>query len=123
MGRRLTTLLIAFPAGTALAQDHAIGAKLGSLGLGAEYTYAFNERLAIRAAIFGSQFGFDEERSGIDYEFDLVWDSLSVGVDFHPLQSPFRLSFGALKNDNGLRAVSRPTSNVEIGDTLYTPLQ
>jgi hypothetical protein len=51
MGRRLTTLLIAFPAGTALAQDHAIGAKLGSLGLGAENTYALNERLAFRAAI------------------------------------------------------------------------
>jgi hypothetical protein len=121
MVHRFTMLLLALPSATALAEGHAIGMKLGGLGLGAEYTYTLNERIALRGALYGSEIGFDSEESGIDYEFDMFWDSLSVGVDFHPLKSPFRLSAGLLKNDNGFRAISRPTANVTIGDTSYTP--
>jgi hypothetical protein len=44
-------------------------------------------------------------------------------VDLHPFKSPFRLSAGILRNNNGLNGDSRPTSNVTIGDTSYTPAQ
>ena len=46
-----------------------------------------------------------------------------MGVDLHPFKSPFRLSAGILRNNNGLNGDSRPTSNVTIGDTSYTPAQ
>jgi hypothetical protein len=88
-----------------------------------EYTYEFNDRIAFRGGLNGSQVGFDGEESGIDYEFDVVWDSLAIGVDFHPLKTALRLSAGFLQNDNGLEAVSRPTGNVTVGDTTYTPAQ
>jgi hypothetical protein len=123
MIRRLTMLLLALPSGAALADGHAVGMKLGGLGLGAEYTYTINERFAFRGTLYGSQLGFDSEESGIQYEFDMFWDSLSAGVDFHPLKSAFRLSAGLLKNDNGFDALSRPTSSVTIGDTSYTPAE
>lgn len=105
----------------ALAQDHAIAAKIGALGLGVEYTHTFTELLSVRAALYGSQYGFRAEESDIEYDFDLNWDSLSVAVDFHPLKSPFRLTLGMLRNDNGLDARARLTGPTEIGGTTYPP--
>lgn len=117
----LVTTMLA-PA-AAWADGQAIGLKVGALGLGAEYTYEITDRIAVRGALYGSKIGVDVEESDIRYEADLVWDSLSAGVDFHPLKSAFRLSAGLLKNDNRLDLVSRPTSNVEVGDTTYTPAE
>ena len=106
---------------SAFAEGHAVAAKAGALGLGVEYTYELNDRIAFRAGLNGSQLGFDGEESGIEYDFDLVWDSLSVAVDFHPLKSALRLSGGFMRNDNRLEAVGRSTGNTTIGDTTYTP--
>jgi hypothetical protein len=97
--------------GVALAQDNAVAAKVGALGLG------------VRAGLNTGGFGFNASESGIAYDFDLDWDSLSLAIDFHPGAGPFRVTAGVLRNDNGLDAVSRPESNVVIGGTLYTPAQ
>jgi hypothetical protein len=123
MLRAVTWGLLALPASTALAEGHAVGLKVGAFGLGAEYTHEITERIAVRGALYGSKLGFDAEESGIDYQADVVWDSLTAGVDFHPLKSALRMSFGIMRNDNGLELVSRPTSNQTIGDTTYTPAQ
>ncbi len=123
MMRAAIVVLALLPAAEALAEGHALAVRVGALGVGPEYTYELNDRVAFRGGIYGSQVGFDDEQSGIDYEFDVVWDSVAVGVDFHPLTTALRLSAGLLKNDNGLRAFARPTSNQTIGDTTYTPAQ
>jgi hypothetical protein len=123
MLRVVTLGLLALPASAALAEGHAVGLKVGALGLGAEYTHELTERIAVRGALYGSELGFDAEESGIEYEADVVWDSLTAGVDFHPLKSALRLSLGIMKNDNALELFSRPTSNQTIGDTTYTPAQ
>jgi hypothetical protein len=107
----------------AWGDGHAVGLKVGALGLGAEYTHDLADRIAVRGAVYGSELGFDVEESGIDYNADVVWDSVAVGIDFHPLKSPLRLSVGLLKNDNRLELVSRPTSNVTIGNDSYTPAE
>jgi hypothetical protein len=120
----LRTAVLVFamlPAVRALAEGHAVAVRVGALGIGPEYTYELNDRVAFRGAVYGAQVGFDDEQSGIDYDFDVVWDSIAVGVDFHPLKSALRLSGGFLKNDNGLRAIAQPTSNQQVGDTTYTP--
>ncbi len=122
MIRRLVLVLgLLGPASVAWADGQAIGLRAGALGLGVEYTYELTDRLALRGGLNGSKFGFDDERSGISYNFDLVWDSLSVTFDFHPLKSAFRVSGGVLRNDNRLDAVSRPANDITVGDTTYTP--
>ena len=123
MLRAVTLGLLALPASTAFAEGHAVGLKVGAFGLGAEYTHELTERIAVRGALYGSRLGFDAEESGIDYEADVVWDSLTAGIDFHPLKSALRLSLGIMKNDNALDLLSRPTTNQTIGDTTYTPAQ
>jgi hypothetical protein len=115
--------LALLPAAAGFAAERAVGLKAGALGLGVEYTHEIGERLAIRGGINGSQLGFDGQESGIDYQFDVVWDSLSVAVDFHPTKSPFRLTAGLLRNDNGLNAESRPAGDVTVGATTYTPAE
>jgi hypothetical protein len=107
----------------ALAQDHAIGGKAGLLGIGIEYSHSFGERLAVRGGLYGSSYSFDATESGIAYDFELSWDSLSVALDLHPFTGPFRLSVGLLKNDNGLSAISTPTQDIIVGDTAYTPAE
>jgi hypothetical protein len=115
--------LAALPAVAQAEGKNAFGLKAGALGLGLEYTYQINDRIAIRGGVNGSEYGFDDEESGIEYEFDLVWDSLSIAADLHPTKSPFRLTAGLLANDNRIEAVSVPIGNVTIGDTTYTPAQ
>jgi hypothetical protein len=123
MLRRLLLASALLPAPLAFAEGRAIGAKVGALGLGAEYTHEITDRVAVRGALYGSALGFDAEESDIEYEADVVWDSWSAGVDFHPLKTALRLSLGFLKNDNRLELVSRPTANLIVGDTTYTPAQ
>lgn len=104
----------------AQAQDHAIAAKLGLLGIGVEYTYSVNELISIRGSLYGSSYTFDESKSDIDYSLELDFDSLAIGVDFHPTNSPLRLSVGLLRNDNGIFAQNNPTQSFDIGGTTYT---
>jgi len=121
--RHLTALTIALMLfGTsARAEDHAIGARMGLLGIGVEYSYKINERLIVRGGLNGSGLDFDETESGIDYAFDLDFDSMAIGVDFHPFTGAFRVSGGFLKNDNALTAVGQLTSSVTIGNDTYDP--
>ena len=123
MLRRVLVFVALLPTTGAFAEGHAVAVRVGALGIGPEYTYQLNDRVSFRGAIYGAELGFDHEESGIDYDFDVVWDSMAVGVDFHPLKTALRLSAGLLKNDNRLRAVARPTQNETIGDTTYTPSQ
>jgi hypothetical protein len=123
MFRGMALALLALPAPIALADGHAAGVKVGALGLGAEYTHELTDRIAVRGALYGSQLGVDFEESGIEYEADVVWDSIVVGIDFHPLKTALRLSAGLIKNDNALELVSRPAAPQTIGDTTYTPAE
>jgi hypothetical protein len=49
LGRFLPLFALAFAAGRADAQDHAIAAKVGFLGVGVEFTNAINDRLGVSA--------------------------------------------------------------------------
>jgi hypothetical protein len=103
----------------AAAENHAIGGRVGLLGVGVEYSYRLNDRITVRGGLNGSGLSFDETESGIAYTFDLDFDSLYAGVDIHPLKGKFRVSVGALQNDNGLSATGLLVQNVTVGDTTY----
>jgi hypothetical protein len=105
----------------ALAEDHAIGVRAGLLGVGVEYAYRLTDRLSIRGGLNGSGVDFDESDAGIDYRFNLDFDSLAVGVDFYPTKGKFRVSGGLLKNDSSLSATALAGSSFDIGDNTYLP--
>jgi len=107
----------------ASAQEHAIGAKVGMLGVGIEYSYTLSERLALRGMLYGSSYSFDATESGINYEFSLNFDSIGAAIDLHPFTGPFRVSAGLLINDNNLEAISTPSDDITIGGSVYTPAE
>lgn len=115
--------LMALHSGVVRAEGHAVAAKAGFLGLGVEYTYQLRERISLRAGINGAEYGFDGVESDIRYDFDLIWDSLSFAVDFHPRKTALRITGGVLSSDNGLRAISRAAGNVVVGGTSYAPAE
>jgi len=119
--RRLIVLLTVLAAGSvpALAQDHAVGARIGLLGIGVDYAYRVNDLISVRGGVNGSGYSFDETESGIDYGFDLDFDSMSLGVDVHPFTGAFRVSAGLLNNDSGLSATGAPAGSYTVGDTTY----
>ena len=123
IGRATVAGMLVLAQSAAFAEGHAVAAKAGALGLGVEYTFSLTERLAVRAGLNGSQIGTDAEESGIDYDIDLVWDSLSVAFDFHPTQGALRLTGGLLQNDNRLETVGLLSGNTTIGDATYTPAE
>lgn len=121
MHARITLgLFAALIANSAAAEDHSVGAKFGLLGLGVEYTYQINELVSARASINGSSYSFDDSKSGIDYSLSLDFDSIAVGVDFHPGNKSTRFSIGFLSNDNAINARNNPTQSFNIGGTTYT---
>ena len=88
----------------ARAEGNAVATRLGLLGLGLEYSYSLSERLAFRGGVYGSSYSFDRAESGINYDFELNWESISLALDLHPVNGPFRISGGFLNSDNGLAA-------------------
>ncbi len=119
--RRLFAILLlgAIPAIPVLAQDHAIGARAGLLGLGLEYSYRVTDRVVVRGGLNMSGLSFEETESGIDYDFDLDFDSMAIGVDVHPLSGAFRVSAGLLRNDSALLARALPDATYTIDDMTY----
>jgi hypothetical protein len=116
----LSSLIVSIaPFASAQAQDNSIGLRAGLLGAGAEYAHRFGENLAFRVAINGADYSFDATESDIRYAFTADFDSISMGIDFYPASGPFRLSVGALQNDNRLLAIGSLTQSVTIGDTTY----
>ena len=121
-GSLILLSLIVMPA---LAQDRgrdqSVGLRIGMLGVGVEYSYRLTDRVTVRGGLNGSGYSFDETESGIAYAFDLDFDSLSVGVDVHPMKGKFRVSAGLLQNDSGLTAIAAPAQSFDIGGTTYQP--
>jgi hypothetical protein len=114
-------VLAAAASSPAWAEDHAVGIRAGLLGIGVEYAYRLSDRISIRGGLNGSGLDFDDTEAGIDYSFDLDFDSVAVGVDVYPLKGAFRVSAGLLRNDSSLAATSRATESITIGDTVYQP--
>lgn len=111
-------------AGTASAQDgrFALGANVGTTGLGLEAQFKASDRITLRGGFDSLQ--FDEEVEGDDILYDGELDFTTGGVfaDFHPTGGAFFLSAGAYFGDRNVTVIGTPTpgSIVEIGDDTFT---
>jgi hypothetical protein len=100
--------------------DLAAGAKAGTLGLGAEVTLGLSESVNARAGF--NTFNLTYESSEADS------DELSARIDFrtvpllldwHPFRGGFRLTAGAIMNENKISFSASPGDTVEFGDREY----
>src|SRR5689334_23352735 len=107
--RVMAAAALVLASGAALADGSSIGLRASGLGIGVDYAYAFNDKIAVRVGINGANYGFQEKASDIEYDFDINWDSTSLAVDFYPGKRALHLSAGVLDNGNGLDAVGITT--------------
>jgi hypothetical protein len=90
--------------------DTSIGLRAGTLGLGAELSYAVSQQLALRlAADTYTPKVKTVTQEDIDYDAQAKLRSGSLLVDWFPFANNFRISLGAMINQNKVTATGKPT--------------
>lgn len=100
--------------------DVALGAKVGTLGAGLEVTFEVADTFNVRLG--GNYFKLSKQIDveGNDYDLDLKLHNYTALADWYVMDGSFRVTGGALINDNGLKGVALPGNTYEINDVTYT---
>lgn len=125
MKTRLTVLaaLCAMAASPAWAQNTAIGASLGTPGVGLQLSAKVNDLVVLRGAVDGISISRDEDYSDVDYDGKAKLFTGGVFADLHPGGGPFFVSGGAYVGTRKINLRAQPTAPVEIGGQTFTPAQ
>jgi len=100
-----------------------IGVKGGTLGLGVDLTGRITDRFAVRGSINAIDITGSYSDTDVDYDADVKLGAYGVLLDFHPFKGNFRLTAGLMRNRNEIGLSAKPTADVGIGGTTYTPTQ
>ena len=112
-------LLLAFP-GLAPA-DTSLGLRGGTLGGGAELSYALSQRAAVRLNADGYNRKQTSTHDNIDYDMKLKLKTASLLGDWFPFANNFRISAGAMFNGNKFTMKGQPTNGTfTINGVTYT---
>ncbi|MEI7436604.1 MAG: hypothetical protein WCL16_07345 [bacterium] len=97
-----------------------VTAKIGTLGIGADVTLAFNRYFAVRGVF--SELNLDPliSSDGNSVKFDLNWVNYGGLLDWHVLGGGFRLSGGLMENENNFKAHGDLTQSVKINGDEYS---
>lgn len=125
----LRTLSVAFllaaAAGSASAQTGpgriAVGAQVGTTGLGAEVQVQASEFLNVRAG--GDFFNYEEdfETGDFDYAGEADFSTVSAFVDLHPFNNGFFVSGGGFLGDRTVTVAGTPNRDVVIAGQIFPP--
>ena len=111
--------LTATPA-LAVERIGGVSAKMGTLGIGAEYVQPISEHFSLRAGLNFLNWSYDFDASDIEYEGDLKLKTFSLLADIHPFANGFRLTGGAMYNSNKIDVTAKSSSgSYEINDVDY----
>jgi hypothetical protein len=111
------------PSSSAFADtgDFGIAVKAGTLGIGGEVAIGILPSLNARASYNGFNYDGTTTESDIKYDYKLKLKSVPVLLDWHPFEnSGFRLSSGAVFNNNDVKATGTSQSLYTIGGATYT---
>jgi hypothetical protein len=111
--------LLALP-GVATA-DTSLGLRGGTLGAGAELSYALSQRAAVRLNADGYNRTQSSTEADIQYDMKLKLQTASLLGDWFPFANNFRISLGAMFNGNKLTMKGQPSGGTfRINDQIYT---
>lgn len=97
-----------------------VGAKAGTLGVGADLIGRVNDSLNLRLGLQGFTYDISDSYSDIDYDADLELFSGMLLADLFPFGNNFRLSAGVMLNQNEVALTGKPSNNTyTIGGTTY----
>jgi hypothetical protein len=119
----LSLLLICLPVASGFANtgDFALGGKASTLGLGIDGTVGLLPRLNLRVGANAFSIELDTSTSDIDYDMEVDLLSFPIVLDWHLFRdSGFRISAGALINQNEADLEGSSQSSYTIGGIEYT---
>lgn len=110
-------------AGAASAQNVAVGAQIGTPGIGATAEYSVSPHVTLRGSLDVLSYDHDVSSDDVDYAGELDWTQGGVFVDVHPTASPFFVSAGAYFGDRTVDLRATANTSAQIGNTVFTPEQ
>lgn len=92
---------------------HALGAKVGTVGPGLEYTYSYTEfpQFGFRANLNYGTYSRRKTEGNIGYYGRAEFNSLMLLADAHPFRNGFRITAGVMFNDNRVVASGTPVGD------------
>ena len=100
----------------------ALGAKIGTTGLGLDLTFGISRWINLRGGFNYGSFTWSMDLDDVDYDMDVDMVGFPLLVDLHPFGNHFRIS-GGLYVQPGTQAdiEATPSGNVQIGSHTYPP--
>lgn len=98
----------------------AVGAKLGTLGLGPEIYRSLTPTINVRAGFNTFSFDDSDTQDDVTYDYEVDLNTVGAMLDWHVFNGGFRLSAGALANGNEISMIAKPTGTYTIGNQTYT---
>ncbi|MEM9705985.1 MAG: hypothetical protein AAF850_07900 [Pseudomonadota bacterium] len=108
---------------TQAGQFVAVGAHVGTTGIGGEAQVKVLPVAALRASGSWLNVSITEEYDGIEYDAEAAFSNAFITADVHPFATGFFLSAGAMFGGPALNLAATPSEPVEIGGVIFTPKQ
>lgn len=112
---------LAFLSGPAAlsAQGLAIGARVGTLGLGGEAAFGLSDVFVLRGGYGVFPWEYEDTFDGQDYTVTMPSSIWSAGIDIYLGGGPIRLMGGVMGRTDDVVMTSKWTDFVEIGGVEY----
>ncbi len=104
-------------------QGFAIGAHVGSTGVGGDVQAGLGRYLGLRGSVDGLVFSHDATYGSIPYKGH--WHGVTGGVfaDVHPFANAFMITGGAYAGSRRASITSKPSGPITISKYTFTPEQ
>jgi hypothetical protein len=110
---------------TVAQADVGINLKAGTLGAGVEMSKSFGDKFSMGLGFNSYDYKTTDRASDIDYDFNFDLQSVALLANYHPFGGTFRVTGGALYNQNELKLTGTPTagSTYTINGVSYSAAQ
>jgi len=111
---------------TALADETGgfdVGVKISTLGAGVEVNYPITSNMTVAVGFNTFSQSETDTIDGIEYDEDIDLQTFSVLFNFHPFNGSFRITAGAMLNNNELSLAAKPSAFYDINGTPYSSAQ
>lgn len=105
----------------ASAAEFGTSIDLGTTGVGLHVTTPVAAKLNARFGVNFAKYSYDGNTSDVEYDLKLKLATVDALLDYHPFDSAFRISGGAVYNGSKIDAHGKPEAGIyTINGKVYT---
>jgi len=112
-------LMVPFAASADPAPHGGVGVRLGTGGIGVDYSYGLNRYVDLRAGYSFGSYSRTQEEDDIDYDAELKINAFVAMVDIKPFAGGFRITTGLYSSSPELELNASGLDDYEVGDKEY----